>query len=328
MRLGPFPALGLNALGNLAQFLDGERIEQARILEEPATVLAEQVADDVAARFRVGFGSDEHRAPVLCRHIACGHVAPDDPRLAVVMQVGENLLLPVMVLGDGEGHKLIQRKAVLPIDLQQLGRDSAKAKPLLHHASRHAEPRADFFRAIALALGQFAEPLELVGGVHRGPGHVLVQTDFGRIVGGIEPAAHDFRLLDLLALGAQQHRQPAAFTSGNEIIAGRRPVLLGFRLHDKVLDQPLVLDRSGQRLDSGFPMRHLAGIARGLLELGEGHENLDARHRLGGYGLGNSVHHTSPKTALTPEWGGRRRSGPAGPPAEPGSTRRAGTQRR
>lgn len=34
------------------------------------------------------------------------------------------------------------------------------------------------------------------------------------------------------------------------------------------------------------------------------------------------------KTTLTPEWGGRRRSGPAGPAAEPGSTRRAGTKRR
>src|SRR3546814_13772264 len=56
-------------------------------------------------------------------------------------------------------------------------------------------------------------------------------------------------------------------------------------------------------------MRHLAGIARGLLELVQGYENLDARHRLGGCGLGNSVHHTTPsKTTHTPEWGGRRKS--------------------
>src|SRR3546814_4901005 len=56
-------------------------------------------------------------------------------------------------------------------------------------------------------------------------------------------------------------------------------------------------------------MRHLAGIARGLLELVQGYENLDARNRLGGCGLGNSVHHTTPsKTTHTPEWGGRRKS--------------------
>src|SRR3546814_20917036 len=34
------------------------------------------------------------------------------------------------------------------------------------------------------------------------------------------------------------------------------------------------------------------------------------------------------QTALTPEWGGRRRSGQAGAPAEPGTTRGPGTPRR
>ena len=72
--------------------------------------------------------------------------------------------------------------------------------------SGHAEPRADFLRAIALRLGQLAEPLELVGGVHRGAGYVFVEADFGGIVGRIQPAAHRLGFLDLLALGAQQHR--------------------------------------------------------------------------------------------------------------------------
>jgi hypothetical protein len=121
MRLGPFPALGQNLARDLAQLLGGEHVEQARVLEEPATVLAEQVTDDVAARLDIGVGPDEHRAPVGGGHVGGGHVAPDDPRLAVVMQVGENLLLSSVVLGDGKGHELVQRKAVLPIDLQQLG---------------------------------------------------------------------------------------------------------------------------------------------------------------------------------------------------------------
>src|SRR3546814_12081215 len=84
------------------------------------------------------------------------------------MQVCEYLLLPGMVLGDGEGHKLIQRKPVLPIDLQQLRADRAKTKPLLHHTRRHTEPRADLLRPPTLVIGKFREPLELVGGVHRG----------------------------------------------------------------------------------------------------------------------------------------------------------------
>lgn len=328
MRLGPFPALGLHLARNVAQLFGGEHIEQAHILEEPATVLAEQVADDIAAGLNIGVGPDEYRTAIIGGHVGGGHVAPDDPRFAIVMQALKHLLLPGMVLGDGEGHKLIQGQPILTIDLQQLGADSAKAKPLLHHARRHAEPRADLLRAPAFIIGKLRKPLELVGGVHRGPGHVLVQTDLGRIVGGIQPAAHRLGFPDLLALGAQQHRQPAALASGNEIIAGRRPVLLGFRLHDKVLDQPLMLDRRGQRLDSGLPMRHLTGVARGLLELGERHENLDARYRLGSNGFGNSVHHTSPKNRTHPGMGWAAKKRPAGPPTEPGRTRRAGTKRK
>src|SRR3546814_1936974 len=87
MRLGPFPALGLNLARDLTQLLDGEHVEQARILEEPAPVLTEQVTDDVAARLDIGVGPDEHRAAVGGGHIGGGHVAPDDPRLAIMMQV-------------------------------------------------------------------------------------------------------------------------------------------------------------------------------------------------------------------------------------------------
>ncbi|KAK0320136.1 hypothetical protein LTR94_038730, partial [Friedmanniomyces endolithicus] len=66
------------------------------------------VADDVAARLDIGVGSDEHRTAIIGGHVGGGHVAPDDPRLAIVVQTLENLLLPGVVLGDGEGHKLVQ----------------------------------------------------------------------------------------------------------------------------------------------------------------------------------------------------------------------------
>jgi hypothetical protein len=155
------------------------------------------------------------------------------------MQPLENLLLPGMVLGDREGHKLVQRQTVLAIDLQQPRADSAQAKPLLHHARRHAEPRADLLRAPTLVVGKLRGTARTGRRGAWGPGHVLVQTDLGRIVRRIQPAAHRLGLPDLLALGAQQHRQPAALTSGDEIVAGRRAVLLGFGLDDKVLDQPL-----------------------------------------------------------------------------------------
>src|SRR3546814_11539733 len=62
------------------------------------------------------------------------------------MQIPEHLLLPFMVLGDREGHQLVQGQAILAIDLQQLRTDSAPSTPLLHHMGRHAEPHADFLR--------------------------------------------------------------------------------------------------------------------------------------------------------------------------------------
>src|SRR3546814_14805754 len=126
MGLGPCPALGFNLASDLAQLLDGEHVKQARVLEKPAPVLAEQVADDGAASLDIGVSADKHRAPIISRYVACGHVAPDDPRFAVVMQVCEYLLLQGMVLGDGEGHKLIQRKPVLPID--QIGKASFRER--------------------------------------------------------------------------------------------------------------------------------------------------------------------------------------------------------
>lgn len=284
MGLNPLPPLGLHPVRDLAQLLDGKHVEQARILEETASILTEQVADDVAARLDIGIGPDEHRTAIIGGHVVGGHIAPNDPRLPVVMQVLEHLLLPGVVFGDGECHKLIQGQPVLAIDLQQLRTDSAKAKPLLHHAARHAEPRADFLRAPSVAVRKLAEPLELIGGVHRGPGHILVQTDLGRVVLGVETAANRVVLPDLPALGAQQIGQPATFASGDEIGAGRL-LVLHFRLDHKVLDQTLMLDGSGQRLDGGLAMRHLAGVLGGLLELVQRHENLDARHRLGSGGF-------------------------------------------
>src|SRR3546814_7343647 len=81
-------------------------------------------------------------------------------------------------------------------------------------------------------------------------------------------------------------------------------------------------------------MRDLAGIARGLFQFGERHENLDARHWPGGYSFGNSVHHTSPSNRTHPGMGweakerpGRRAGGAGQPPqdwtAEAVSARRA-----
>ena len=152
------------------------------------------------------------------------------------------------------------------------------------------EPRADFFRAPAFVFGKLVEALELVRRVHVGAGNVFVQADFGGIVFGIEPATNGFGLLDLLALGAQQLRLPAAFASGDEIEAGRRSVLVRLGFDDEVLDHPLMLDAGGQRLNGGVPVRHLAGVPGRLFELVQRHEDFNATDGFGLVDVGHGLH--------------------------------------
>ena len=294
-RLGPFPALGQYLPGDLAQPLHGKRVEQARILEETAVILGEQVANDIAPGLGVGIGADEHGPPVARGHVARGEVAPDDPRLLVPRQVIENLLLTGMVVGDDERRQLVERQPVLPIDVHQLRADRAEPQPPLDDLGRHAEPRADFLRAPSLVAGKLVEALELIGRMKLLPIVVLIQAHLGRIVLGVEPAADKVVLPDLLALGAQQIGEPAPFASGDEIAAGRLAVL-HLRLDDEVLIKPLGRDGRGERCNELVGMRHLADVLRGLLELVQGDEHglTVLRALLGRHGFDGIGHFLTP----------------------------------
>ena len=167
-----------------------------------------------------------------------------------------------MILGDGEGHQLVQRQIAVAIDLHQPGRDRAQAQALPHHMRRHAEPGGDFLRAISAFFRQFLERLELVSGVHIFPRDVFVEADFVGIVRGIDDAADRLGLLDFLALDPQKLRQPAALADGDEIKPGGRAVRIQFRLDDKVLQNALGGDAGRIGLNRRLAVRRLAGIVR------------------------------------------------------------------
>jgi hypothetical protein len=123
----PLPAFRLLHLrGDPFQLFDDKPVQQRGVFVEAAAILREQVADDVAACFGVGFRADEDRAPIRRRNMRSHEVAADEGRIAVIGQVFVNLFLPRMVLGDGEGHQLVQRQAAIAIDLHQFGADRAK----------------------------------------------------------------------------------------------------------------------------------------------------------------------------------------------------------
>ena len=201
-----------------------------------------------------------------------GEVAADDPRLAVVGEVRKNLLLPPVILGEGEGHQLVEVQAAVAVHLQQLGADSAEPQALAHHMRRHAEAGGDLLRSPPAIFRKLAERLELVGRMHRLAGDVLVKADLVRVIRRVDDAAHRLGLPDLLALHAEKLGKPAAFAHRHEIAVGGLSRCIKLGLHHKVLQHTLDGDAGGQRLDGRFAVRGLAGIARRLLQLVERNE--------------------------------------------------------
>ena len=119
--LDPFPALGADRLRLAFQFFGDEPVDQRDILQPPAVIALEQVAQHRAAGLEVGVDADELRPLVGGADRALGQHAPDDVGLLVVgsLQSLEHLLLALVVAGDGEGHELVERHAVLSIDVEQ-----------------------------------------------------------------------------------------------------------------------------------------------------------------------------------------------------------------
>ena len=58
------------------------------------------------------------------------------------------MFLPVVIVGDGERLQLVHGQPAVAVNLNELGADSAEAKPLLHDMGGNPEPGGDFFRAV------------------------------------------------------------------------------------------------------------------------------------------------------------------------------------
>ena len=125
--------------------------------------MLEEVAHDHAAGGLIGFGADELRAPVRRPDSAFGELAADEVGFPVVgtRQSLPDLLLARMVVRDREGHELLQRHAVLGIDVEELPGDGGEAQALLHDGRCDEEARRDLLLAEAL-VAQGLKGAELV----------------------------------------------------------------------------------------------------------------------------------------------------------------------
>ena len=119
------------------------------------------------------------RALVGRPHGALGEHPADDMRLLGVglAQALEHLLLALMIAVDGERHELVQRHAVVGIDVEQLGRDGCKAEALLDDRHGDEEGRGDVLLGLAL-LAQRQKGPELIERMQRRALDVLGEAVF------------------------------------------------------------------------------------------------------------------------------------------------------
>ena len=143
----------------------------------------------------------------------------------------------------------------------------------------------------------------MASATHGGTGHILVQRNLLRVVDRIDQAADRGGLGDHLALGQQAQGQAPPLADGDEAVAGLRAVGPKLRLDHRHLQHALGLDTGRPRLDLGLGVRHLAHVARRLLELVERIDTLLATLDASGRnGVAVSVH-----VCLLGAWGFRRK---------------------
>ena len=151
------------------QLLRDEAFEQRLVEDEHAVLaVAEQVATDSAAGLLVGLQRDESHAAVGRRDLVLRKAVADDRRIVLlpVGKAGPDAFLGRMIVGDGEGHDMLERHLAAPEGIEQLRAHTGELEPFLHDGFGHAEARRDVGCRHA-AVGEGPERLELVGGMHR-----------------------------------------------------------------------------------------------------------------------------------------------------------------
>ncbi len=193
--LDPFPAFGGDGLGLRLQLVGHHLVDQRHILQPAAVVALEQIAQDHAAGRDIGVETDELSPLVGGANGALSQHATDGVGLLVVgdLQSLEHLLLPLVVAGNSEGHQLVERHAVLGIDVEQGRRDGSELQSLLDHIDRDEEGGGYLLLRLPL-LAQRQEGPELIQRMERRPLDVFGQ----RILLGDAALTHDAAARDAL----------------------------------------------------------------------------------------------------------------------------------
>ena len=271
--IDPPPAFGRDLLGGGAELRGGEAVEQRRVLQPPAIVGLEQVAQRCAAGRLIGFDPHELRAAIGSADGALGQHAADLIGLAAVGSLDgfPDLHLPRMVMRHREGHELVERDAVLGIDVEQRRGDRGEPQALTDHGRGDIEAGGDILLAHA-APDQRLESLELIERMERLAVNILGEAVFlSRDRGGrvADVAGDRCGLRKTLGLD-QQFERPEPATAGRDLEdAGFHAVAVQHRADVEVLKKAAVADILGQFRDRDAGLG-LADVGLAQDELVEG----------------------------------------------------------
>jgi hypothetical protein len=119
------PTFWRDTLGVGLELLGDEPVEQRHVLKPATIIMREQIAHHSTAGPLVGFEPDELRTAVGRTH----RMLREHPANLIGFVIAgaayaiPNLLLPRVIAGHCERHQLLQRHAIVGIDVVQLRRD-------------------------------------------------------------------------------------------------------------------------------------------------------------------------------------------------------------
>ena len=280
-RFGPFPA-GREFVGGNGEAVVGELVEQRGVFQPDAVLVlvGEEVANDGSAGGFVGVDADETGeggggGDALFRKHALDLVGARAVALFLdLVPCGE---LALAVGGDGEGLEGLQVELVGAECVQQLGCGIAEAKAPFHGAFGDAEAGGNVGGGRA-GVGEGAEGLHLVGGVHVAANRVLGERDLG--VGGavVNDVAGNRMVFGDGAVGGQLGQGGEASAAGDD---GEARCALGVGSDfagDEVLEQSVGGDGGFQLDEGGAACGRLASVGGGYLKAVEGNR---PDHRVG-----------------------------------------------
>ena len=174
--LDPLPAFGRECLGLSLKLLGNQPVEEGRVLEPAAVIALKEIAQDDTARRLIGIDTHEDRATIRGRERGLRQHATEGVGLlvsGVLHRVTDLHLMPVVGV-HRERHQLLERHAILGIDIEQGRGHGRELQALLDDLRRDEEGSRNLFLALTL-FTQGLESAELVERMQGGALHVLRQ---------------------------------------------------------------------------------------------------------------------------------------------------------